>query len=95
MKRHADGTRCKEGMRRVPRRYRPCCDIFGGHVATCEYDVRYEWWRKDRIWVIAISESAGGGGVVIHFCPHCGKALQPKGRPHGQRPGLARRRPSR
>ncbi len=73
---HADGTRCLEGTKRVPRSFRPCCEVFAGHVATCAHDLRYEWWPKARQWVIAIAESAGGGGISIEFCPHCGARLR-------------------
>jgi len=51
--------------------------MFAGHVDTCDYDVRYEWWKRQRFWVITIAESAGGGGVVIRYCPHCGAELKP------------------
>lgn len=72
---HADGTPCKEGTRSVPDGFRPCCESFDGHTTSCDFDVRYEWWPKSGHWVIAISESAGGGGILIEFCPHCGLRL--------------------
>lgn len=72
---HSDGTICLEGISSVPAGYVPCCETFVGHTATCAYDVRYEWWAKPRHWVIAIAESAGGGGITISFCPHCGANL--------------------
>jgi hypothetical protein len=75
--RHIDGTPCKEGTRRVPVGFRACCAAFRGHVSTCDYDLRYEWWKIQRFWVITIAESAGGGGVVIRYCPHCGAELRP------------------
>jgi hypothetical protein len=81
LKRHLDGTRCKEGTRKVPRNFRPCCGMFAGHVTTCDYDLRYEWWAGDRVWVITIAESAGGGGVEVRFCPHCGAELEPRSKP--------------
>ncbi len=77
MPEHADGTPCKAGTRNVPDGFTPCCTIFGGHLDSCEYDVRYEWWPTQRFWVIAIAESAGGGGVWIGHCPHCGTTLHP------------------
>ena len=73
--RHPDGTRCLEGTRRVPRRFKACCRLFESHTATCAYDIRYEWWQKGRTWVVTIAESAGGGGIEIRFCPHCGRRL--------------------
>jgi hypothetical protein len=91
--RHIDGTRCKEGTRRVPPRFRACCAAFAGHLATCDYDLRYEWWQRQRFWVITIAEAAGGGGVVIRYCPHCGLELKPlrrwrlEGRPGRGQPG--------
>lgn len=72
---HADGTRCLEGTRSVPDNFKPCCDMFAGHVDTCALDLRYEWWEKSGIWVIAIAESSGGGGIEIIYCPHCGAKL--------------------
>jgi hypothetical protein len=77
MDHHIDGTLCKAGTRDVPQDFQPCCITFAGHVATCEFDIRYEWWGGDQVWVIAIADSAGGGGIVIRFCPHCSKELVP------------------
>lgn len=62
----------------MPRKHVPCCEIFAGHLDTCEFDVRYEWRSKSKQWVIAIAESAGGGGLTMNFCPHCGKKLSLK-----------------
>lgn len=76
---HSDGTPCKEGTANVPAGFAPCCDMFGSHTSTCDYDVRYEWWSKSRQWVISISESAGGGGIQIFYCPHCGTCLDGTG----------------
>ncbi len=76
LRRHDDGTVCREGTKRVPPRFRACCEVFQAHTATCELDVRYEWWPKARRWFIAISDAAGGGGIEIEFCPHCGSRLQ-------------------
>lgn len=75
MRRHSDGTICLEGTRSVPHDYVACCETFLGHTTTCEYDIRYEWWHESRQWVIAIAEAAGGGGIIIEFCPHCGTKL--------------------
>jgi hypothetical protein len=73
--RHPDGTLCLEGTSSLPPDFQPCCEVFAGHTATCAHDLRYEWWRKSRRWVIAIAESAGGGGIMIRYCPHCGTPL--------------------
>lgn len=76
--RHPDGTICKEGTESIPDDFQPCCEIFGGHIKTCEFDLRYEWWPRSEKWVIAIAESAGGGGIDIAYCPHCGASLDRK-----------------
>jgi len=85
LNRHTDGSACKEGTRDLPADFAPCCEIFGAHVATCEYDIRYEWWPEQRFWVIAIAAGAGSGGIWIGHCPHCGQRL----RPASQRPADA------
>ncbi len=72
---HADGTLCLEGTSRLPASFVACCDVFDGHTSTCTYDLRYEYWEKSKMWVIAIAESAGGGGIEISYCPHCGTKL--------------------
>ena len=76
---HADGTPCKEGTRSAPDGYAPCCDLFDGHTSACDFDVRYEWWAGPARRVITIAESAGGGGIWIRFCPHCGSKLSASG----------------
>jgi hypothetical protein len=58
----------------VPKGFTGCCEDFIEHTTTCYYDVRYEWY-DDECWVIVIPESAGGGGIEISFCPHCGASL--------------------
>jgi hypothetical protein len=72
---HPDGSRCRKGKQVVPSIFTPCCPEFQDHTMCCEYDIRYEWWRKSNRWVIVISDYAGGGGIEIHFCPHCGTPL--------------------
>jgi hypothetical protein len=91
VKQHTDGTRCKEGTRDVPPDFAPCCDDFAAHLDTCEYDVRYEWWPGQRMWVIAIAEAAGGGGVHMAHCPHCGTRLVPTAPPPDDEPGTGQR----
>src|SRR6058998_1346514 len=97
LRRHDDGTVCREGTKRVPPRFRACCEVFQAHTATCELDVRYEWWPKARRWFIAISDAAGGGGIEIDFCPHCGSRLQQRASSNStlQRPGARGARPGR
>jgi len=72
---HSDGTICREGTQSLPEDFVPCCEMFSAHTATCVFDIRYEWWKTSRRWVIAIAESAGGGGIEITYCPHCGTKL--------------------
>jgi hypothetical protein len=69
---HADGTPCLAGTQQVPENFVSCCADFAGHVALCVSDVRYEWYAKQKIWVIAVGAEAGGGGVEMSYCPHCG-----------------------
>jgi len=72
---HADGTTCPEGTQALPRGFQSCCDAFHAHTAACYFDIRYEWWPRSRSWFIVIAPSAGGGGISIRFCPHCGNRL--------------------
>jgi hypothetical protein len=80
----------------VPPRFRHCCEVFRAHTTTCELDVRYEWWPKANRWFIAILDSAGGGGIEIGFCPHCGRQLEHHGSSNRplERAGVTRRRES-
>ena len=73
---HEDGTVCPEGTRKVPRGFAACCEVFRGHTSTCYFDIRYEWWSKEKTWVTVIPDGVGGGGIEISFCPHCGLRLQ-------------------
>lgn len=75
---YPDGTVCLEGTKSVPKSYAPCCKVFHEHTRTCVYDIRYEWWPKSNHWVIAIVESAGGGGITMSYCLHCGARLMPQ-----------------
>ena len=72
---HPDGTFCLENTKSVPSSFIPCCETFSGHTITCAYDVRYEWLPNSNEWIIVIPESAGGGGITMSFCPHCGMKL--------------------
>jgi len=75
MKTHDDGSQCPEGTRKVPRGFKPCCDSFDQHTRACYFDLRYEWWPKYKGWFIPLAPKAGGGGIQIQFCPHCGTSL--------------------
>jgi hypothetical protein len=72
---HEDGSPCPEGTQSVPRVFAPCCEVFADHTAACYFDIRYEWWPKQKGWFIVIAPSAGGGGIAISYCPHCGSKL--------------------
>ncbi len=72
--RHPDSSPCLEGTQRVSENYVPCCESFDNGTRRCAYDIRYEYW-KGQGWVIAIVEEAGGGGITISYCPHCGVRL--------------------
>lgn len=73
---HPDGSMCLEGTSNVPGRgYRPCCDTFEAHLATCANDIRYEYWpRRDR-WFVIVADGTGDG-IRIRYCPHCGARLR-------------------
>jgi hypothetical protein len=73
---HTDGTICLEGTQRLPRRFEACCPAFLQRTLACDLDIRYEWWSGQRSWFILISPAAGGGGIAISYCPHCGVRLQ-------------------
>lgn len=75
MTRHLDGSVCLDGTQRVPENWRACCDVFADHTKTCTFDLRYEW-SEQHGWMIMIDDSAGGGGVQITTCPHCGTKLE-------------------
>ena len=77
--RHPDGSPCLKGTQRVPKNYVPCCEFFDYRTRTCAYDIRYEYW-KGQGWMIVIVEEAGGGGIAISYCPHCGTRLSGKRR---------------
>ena len=72
---HADGSSCPEGTRRVPRPFKTCCEAFASRTLACYHDIRYEWWPNYKGWFIVIAPSAGGGGISISYCPHCGASL--------------------
>jgi hypothetical protein len=69
---HPDGSLCLEGTKNVPPNFVPCCKVFNDHTITCTYDLRYEWYKNLKSWVIKVSNLAG---ISITFCPHCGKKL--------------------
>jgi len=75
---HPDGTSCPEGTRRVPLRFTPCCAEFDARTRACYHDIRFEWWSRPRAWFIIIAPEAGGGGIRVRYCPHCGTALSSK-----------------
>lgn len=74
-KKHPDGSYCLENHQRCPEEGKPCCTLFEDHTVACVYDLRYEWWAKPGFWVVRLADSAGGGGIKISFCPHCGSEL--------------------
>ena len=71
---HADGSVCLEGTRKLPLNFSACCKQFETHTVACVHDVRYEWTAASG-WRIAIADFAGGGGLAIRHCPHCGANL--------------------
>lgn len=72
---HLDGTPCPEGTQRLSPERTTCCDAFHARTLACYFDVRYEWWPNPSGWFIIICPDAGGGGIAINNCPHCGARL--------------------
>jgi len=72
---HADGSPCPEGTQRLPECGVVCCDDFRAHTLACYFDIRYEYWVGQRGWFVIIAPEAGGGGIAISYCPHCGTKL--------------------
>lgn len=72
---HPDGTPCPEGTRSVPDGFVACCEAFSDRTSACYFDIRYEWWASFGEWFIVIAPAAGGGGIGLDYCPHCGTAL--------------------
>lgn len=75
---HSDGSLCPEGTRKIPRAFTPCCEPFAAHLASCYYDIRFEWLARKRVWIVVIAPQAGGGGIEMLFCPFCGARLAAK-----------------
>jgi hypothetical protein len=72
---HADGSPCPEGTQRLAPDGKICCDVFGQRTLACYFDIRYEYWPSLEGWFVIISPGAGGGGIAMQFCPHCGSKL--------------------
>jgi hypothetical protein len=69
---------CPEGTQRLPEDGATCCDDFRERTAACYFDIRYEYWPDHAGWFVIIQPDAGGGGVAMNFCPHCGIKLAGK-----------------
>jgi hypothetical protein len=67
---------CPEGAQRLPADGAICCNDFRERTLACFFDIRYEYWPAYAGWFVIISPDAGGGGVAINFCPHCGLKLE-------------------
>lgn len=65
----------------MPNDFSACCEAFEAQTNSCYYDIRYEWDSEGNEWCIAIPESAGGGGILISYCPHCGACLNSSAAP--------------
>ncbi len=72
---HIDGSDCPEGTQRLPPSGALCCETFRARTFACYFDIRYEWWPEPAGWYVIIAPDAGGGGVAINHCPHCGVRL--------------------
>lgn len=76
---HIDGSPCPEGEQRLPAAGALCCAAFTARTYACYFDIRYEYWASQQNWFIVIQPDAGGGGIAISHCPHCGTKLQGDG----------------
>ena len=72
---HIDGSPCPEGEQRLAPDGALCCAAFEARTRACYFDIRYEYWVSQGGWFIIIQPDAGGGGVAINNCPHCGARL--------------------
>lgn len=63
----------------MPKRYKPCCGAFDARTLVCKYDVRYEWWPDKPKWAILLCDG-GTSGIMMNYCPHCGKKLPGRSR---------------
>ena len=77
---HTDGSPCPEGTQCLPEDGRICCNAFAARTMACYFDIRYEYWQNLGGWFVVIQPDAGGGGVAINYCPHCGARLQGEAR---------------
>ncbi|MEW6619280.1 MAG: hypothetical protein AB1422_08095 [bacterium] len=50
-----------------------CCKMMNFHINHEDKIIQY--WSKFREYVIKIPEVLGGGGLVMNYCPWCGKKL--------------------
>lgn len=77
---HTDGSECKEGTTNVPDNYKPCCDSMKFHIQSCSSDLRIEYLDLNDngidMWGIPLDSLAGGGYILINFCPWCGAKLK-------------------
>ncbi|MGE0045319.1 MAG: hypothetical protein AB7J28_12900 [Hyphomonadaceae bacterium] len=74
-KTHSDGSLCPEGTQSLPSSGAICCDAFGWRTLACYFDIRYEFWENPEGWFVIIQPDAGGGGILLSYCPHCGAKL--------------------
>lgn len=68
---HPDASPCMDGVRKVPKRFKACCDEFNYRTSACQFDIHYE--KHGRKWGILLPDC--GSYIEIKFCPHCGEAL--------------------
>ena len=70
---HFLNDECLEGVRKkVPKKWKACCDSFEHSTLACQYDIRIQYYGKK--WGIPILDG-GSSFKAISFCPFCGEKL--------------------
>lgn len=73
LRKHTNGSVCREGLTNVPKDFVACCDMMGNSVKSCEADhIRFEYYPKRKEWGMRLLD---GSSLTAKFCPWCGVNL--------------------